>query len=142
MTMPVSTEIMGVSPVHSLPEEFLRAAENFTAMQLEHRSALVAGNSKDIFYWQQAREVAFRNLARKLERVVSFAQENEACALHAQEILGKLLAEEDLLQELALDRQLKVQEQLLVMRKGKEALQGYNINKGLVPQPRYLSNRM
>jgi len=142
MTMPVSTEIMGVSSVHSLPEEFLRAVDNFAAMQLEHRVALAAGNSRDIFYWQQTREMAFRNLVRKLERVVTCAQENEACALHAQEILGKLLAEEDLLQELVLDRQLKVQEQLLLMRKGKEALQGYNINKGLIPRPRYLSNRM
>lgn len=142
MTMPVPTEIMGVSPVYSLPEEFLRAVDDFAAMQMEHRVALVAGNSRDIFYWQQTRERAFRNLVRKLENVVTCAQENDTCALHAQEILGKLLAEEDLLQELVLDRQLKVQEQLLLMRKGKEALQGYNINKGLIPRPRYLSNRM
>lgn len=128
--------------VHGLYEDFLRAAEDFAAMQQEHQAALLAGNSKEVFSWLQSRERAFRGLARMLEMVIGCWQDNAECVVRAREIMGKLLADEDALQELILARRLEVQEQLLAMRKGKEALQGYNINKGLVPRPRYLSNRM
>ena len=77
-----------------------------------------------------------------LEMVSAGGPDNPECVARAKEIMEKLLADEDALQELILVRRLEVQEQLLAMRKGKEALQGYNINKGLVPRPRYLSNRM
>jgi hypothetical protein len=142
MKMSAASEIMGEASAQSLYEDFLRAAEGFTAMQQEHQAALLAGNYKDIFSWVQSREQVFRSLARMLEMVVACAQDNAECAVRAKEIMEKLLAAEDALQELILSRRLEVQEQLLAMRKGKEALQGYNINKGLVPRPKYLSNRM
>lgn len=142
MKMPVLTEEMGESPAHNLFEEFLRAADDFAAMQQEHQAALLAGNFQEVFPWRQSREQAFRGLARILERVVACGEEHTGCIVHARTIMEKLLAEEDGLQKLILARQLKIQEQLQAMRKGKEALHGYNINKGLVPRPRYLSNRM
>ena len=142
MKMPALTEGMSESPCRSLSEDFFRAADDFSAMQQEHQAALLAGNYKDLFSWPQRREQLFRSLARILERMVACGQENRDCAVKAHEIMGKLLAEEGVLQERILAQQLKVQEQLLAMRKGKEALQGYNINKGLVPRPRYLSSRM
>jgi len=140
--MSVATEIMGDASANSLYEDFLRTAENFSIMQQEHQAALLAGNYKDIFSWVQSRERVSASLARILEMVVACGQNNAECAVRAKEIMEKLLADEDALQELILARQLEVQEQLLAMRKGKEALQGYNINKGLIPRPRYLSNRM
>lgn len=139
--MSAASETMGDAPV-SLYEDFLRAAEDFSAMQQEHHAALLVGNSKDVFSWVQGRERAFRGLARMLEMVIGCGQDNAQCVVRAREIMEKLMADEDALQELILARRLEVQEQLLAMRKGKEALQGYNINKGLVPRPRYLSNRM
>ena len=142
MKMSVSTGAMEDSSAHSLSGDFLRAANDFAAMQQEHRAALLAGNCKDLFSWRQSREQVFMSLARILERVVACGQENRECAVRAYEIMGKLLAEEDVLQKQIMARQMKVQEKLLAMRKGKEALQGYNINKGLVPRPRYLSSRM
>lgn len=128
--------------VNSLSEEFLRAADDFGAMQQRHREELLAGNWKNLFSWRQAREQAARRLGGILEKVVACGQENMDGAVRAREIMEKLLSEEDVLQKLIMARQLKVQEQLLAMRKGKEALQGYNINQGLVPRPRYLSNKM
>ena len=142
MKMSAATEMLGDSAVQGLSEDFLRAAGDFSAMQQEHQAALVAGNCKDLFSWRQGREQAFRGLARILEQVVACGQENTGCTVRAQEVMGKLLAEEDVLHHLIMAQQLKVQEQLHAMRKGKEALHGYNINKGLVPRPRYLSNRM
>lgn len=142
MEMPAARERMDDASAHDLYEDFLRAAADFAAMQQEHQAALLAGNSKDVFSWVQSRERAFRGLARMLEMVIACGQDNTECAVRAKEIMEKLLADEDALQELILARRLEVQEQLLAMRKGKEALQGYNINKGLVPRPRYLSNRM
>ena len=139
--MPGSSEIMGESSAPGLSEDFSRAADDFAAMQQEHRAALVAGNLKDLFSWGYGRERAFRRLAVILERVVACGQENKGCVASAREKMGKLLAEEEVLRELILARQLKMQEQLLAMRKGKEALQGYNMNKRLVPQPKYLSSR-
>lgn len=140
--MPAATAIMGDAPVKSLHKDFLRAAEDFSAMQQEHQTALLAGNYKDIFFWVQSRERAFRSLVRIFDVVVACARDNAECAVRAKEIMKKLLVDEDALQELILARRVEVQEQLLTMRKGKEALQGYNITKGLVPRPRYLSNRM
>lgn len=140
--MSAANERMDVVSVTGLDEDFLRAAADFAAMQQEHQAALLAGNSKDVFFWVQGRERAFRGLARMLEMVIACGQDNTEGVAHAKKIMEKLLADEDVLQELILARRLEVQEQLLAMRKGKEALQGYNINKGLVPRPRYLSNRM
>lgn len=140
--MPAASERMDEVSATGLDEDFFRAAADFAAMQQEHQAALLAGNSKDVFSWVQSRERAFRSLARMLEMVIASAQDNTEGVVHAKEIMEKLLADEDALQELILARRLEVQEQLLAMRKGKEALQGYNINKGLVPRPRYLSNRM
>ncbi|MFH1019043.1 MAG: hypothetical protein V1782_00320 [Pseudomonadota bacterium] len=140
--MSVLTEVLGESASQSLCEYFFQAADDFAAMQQEHRAALIAGNCKDLFSWRQSREQAFRNLARILEKVVACGQDIKWQIVSAQKTMEKLLAEEDVLREVIMVRQLKVQEQLLAMRKGKEALQGYNINKGLVPRPRYLSNRM
>ena len=142
MKMSVASEIMDDASVNGLYEDFLRAAEDFAAMQQEHQAALLAGNCKDVFFWVQSRERVFRSLARMLEMVSAGGPDNPECVARAKEIMEKLLADEDALQELILVRRLEVQEQLLAMRKGKEALQGYNINKGLVPRPRYLSNRM
>lgn len=142
MKMPDAAEIRGdVSPAGML-EGFSQAAEDFSAMQRDHRDALAAGNCTDVLSWRQSREQAFRGLVRMLERVVDCGQDNPGGVARVREIMEKLLAEEDALQELILARRLKVQEQLLAMRKGKEALQGYNMNKGLVPRPRYLSSRM
>ncbi|MFA6498089.1 MAG: hypothetical protein WC256_11455 [Desulfurivibrionaceae bacterium] len=142
MKISISTEVLSDSPAYSLFEDFLQAADAFSVMQQEHQAALISGNCKDVFSWRQGREQAFRSLVRMLEQVVACGKDNKEYAVCAQEIMGQLLAGEDALQELIIARQLKVQEQLLAMRKGKEALQGYNINKGLVPRPRYLSNRM
>jgi len=142
MKTPVSNEVMGDTPVHGLLEDFLRAADDFGAMQQEHRVALLAGECKDLLSWRQSREQAFRGLARMLERVVARGQDNQGCVVRVREIMAKLLADEDVLQKLILAQQLKLKDQLQAMRKGKEALQGYNINKGLVPRPRYLSSRM
>ncbi len=111
-------------------------------MQQEHRTALACGACKDIFSWRERREHAFRGLVRIVEKMVAGDGRNIRHGVRARDIMEKLLAEEDLLQELVMARQLEVQEQLLAMRKGKEALQGYNMNKGLVPRPRYLSSRM
>jgi hypothetical protein len=140
--MSAASERVGEVSAAGLYEDFLRAAEDFSAMQQEHQAALLAGNSKDVFSWLQTREQAFRGLARMLEMVIGCWRDNAECVARAKEIMEKLLADEDALQELILARRLEVQEQLLAMRKGKEALQGYNINKGFVPRPRYLSNRM
>jgi len=142
MQISISTEVLDDSSAQSLFEDFSRAADDFAAMQQEHRAALLAGNCKDLFPWRQSREQAFRGLARILERVVACGEDTIGCVARVREIMETLLAEEDMLQELILSHQLKIQEQLHAMRKGKEALQGYNINKGLVPRPRYLSNRM
>lgn len=142
MKMSVATEGMDEASVYSLSEDFLRTADDFSAMQQEHRTALLAGNCKDFLFWRQSREQAFRGLVRILERVVACGQDDKRCALSAREIMKKLLAEEDVLQELIVARQLKLQDQLQAMRKGKEALQGYSTNKGQVPRPRYLSSRM
>ncbi len=142
MKMSAPNEVMGDAPVHGLLEEFLRAADDFGAMQQEHRDALLAGECKDLLSWRQGREQAFRGLARMLEMVVTWGQDDHGCVVRVREIMAKLLAEEDVLRKLILAHQLKLKEQLQAMRKGKEALQGYNINKGLVPRPRYLSSRM
>lgn len=142
MKMPDAAKILGDVSLAGMVEDFSQAVEDFSAMQQEHRDALAAGNCKDIFSWRQSREQAFRGVVRMLERVVASGRDNQGCVVRVHEIMGKLLAEEDALQELILARRLKAQEQLLAMRKGKEALQGYNINKGLVPRPRYLSSRM
>lgn len=142
MKMSAPNKVMGDAPVHGLLEEFLRAADDFGAMQQEHRDALLAGECKDLLSWRQGREQAFRGLARMLEMVVARGQDDHGCVVRVREIMAKLLAEEDVLHELILAQQLKLKEQLQAMRKGKEALQGYNINKGLVPRPRYLSSRM
>lgn len=142
MKISVPTKTVGELPARSLPEEFLQAADDFAAMQQAHRAALLAGKGKDFLFWRQCREQAFRDLARILERVVACGQDDKDCIVSAHKIIKKLLAEEDVLQELIVARQLKVQEQLLSMRKGKEALQGYNINQGLVPRPKYFSSRL
>lgn len=142
MKMPDAAEIPGDVSRTGLLVDFSQAAEDFSAMQQEHRDALAAGNCTDIFSWRQGREQAFRGLVRMLERVIAQGQDNPGGVVRVREIMEKLLAEEDALQELILARRLKVQEQLLAMRKGKEALQGYNMYKGLVPRPRYLSSRM
>ncbi|MFA7349076.1 MAG: hypothetical protein WCZ86_15095 [Desulfurivibrionaceae bacterium] len=142
MKMSVANEMMADAPVHGLLEDFLRAADDFGAMQQEHRAALLAGECKDLLSWRQSREQSFRGLARMLERVVACGQDNHGCIVRVREIMAKLLADEDVLQQLVLGQQLKLKDQLQAMRKGKEALQGYNINKGLVPRPRYLSSRM
>src|SRR3990167_3713287 len=139
MKMSVVTEVMEDSSGHGLAEDFFRAAGDFDAMQQEHRTALLAGNGKDLFSWRQSREQAFRGLVRILERVVACGQDDKGCVVSAREIMEKLLAEEDVLQELIVAHQLKLQDQLQAMRKGKEALQGYSMNKGQVPRPRYLS---
>lgn len=142
MKMPDAAEIRGdVSPAGML-ENFAQAAEDFSAMQQEHRDALAAGNCTDVFSWRQSREQAFRGLVRMLENIAARGWDNPGGVVRVREIMEKLLAGEDALQKLILARRLKVQEQLLAMRKGKEALQGYNMNKGLVPRPRYLSSRM
>jgi|SRR3989339_79704 len=141
MNISTSTGVID-SFVQTLFADFLRAADYFAAMQQEHKAELLAGRCKEHFPWQQHREKAFRGLARMLDRVVACAEDNKEDILRVQEIMVKLLAQEDVLQKLILARQLKIQGQLPAMRKGKEALQGYNINKGLVPRPRYLSNRM
>ena len=140
--MLAASEIIGDASANGLYADFLRAAEDFATMQQEHKTALLVGNYKDIFPWVQSRERVFRNLARSLEVLTACDQDNAESAVRAKEIMRKLLADEDTLQALMLTRRLEVQEQLLAMRKGKEALQGYNINKGLVPRPKYLSNRM
>lgn len=142
MKMAVATEAGGDSAAQGLFEDFFRAADDFAAMQQEHRAALLAGNGKNLFSWRQGREQAFRGLVRLLDKVVDCGQDDQGCAVRAWEITKKLLAEEGELQELVLARQLQVQEQILAMRKGKEALQGYNMNQGLVPRPSYLSSRM
>ena len=142
MKTSASTEVMGDLVAQSLAEDFLLAADDFAVMQQEHRAALLAGNSKEIFSWRQGREQAFRNLARILERVVAGGKDDKGCVVRAREIMRKLLVEEEVLQELVMVCQVQVQEQLLGIRKGKEVLHGYNINKGLVPRPRYLSSRM
>ncbi|MFA7383742.1 MAG: hypothetical protein WC001_09845 [Desulfurivibrionaceae bacterium] len=142
MKMSVPAELMDVSANLGLFEDFARAADDFFAMQQAHQAAFLAGNSKEHFSWRQSREQAFRGLARMLDRVVACGEDNKESVIRVQEIMVKLLAEEDMLQKLVLARQLEIQGQLPAMRKGKEALQGYNINKGLVPRPRYLSNRM
>lgn len=140
--MAVLTKGVGKLPVHSLFDEFFRVADDFDAMQQKHRGELLAGNWKNLFSWRQNREQAVRRLGGILEKVVACGQDNADGVVRAREIMRKLLVEEDVLRELILDRQLKMQEQLLAMRKGKVALQGYNINQGQVPRPRYLSNKM
>ena len=142
MKISASTEVLGNSSGHNLFEDFFQVADDFAAMQRKHQAALVEGNCKDLFSWRQGREQAFRGLVRSLEQVVACGQDNKEGFIRAHEVMGKLLADEDVMHELFMAHQLKVQEQLLAMRKGKEVLQGYNINKGLVPRPRYLSNRM
>ncbi|MCX5876785.1 MAG: hypothetical protein NT087_10935 [Deltaproteobacteria bacterium] len=142
MKISASTEIMGDVLAHSLSEDFIRAADDFAAMQQEHQAALLAENCNDLLPWQQSREMAFKSLAQTLERVVACGEDNKECIVRAQKIMEELLAKEDVLQKLIMARQLEVQEQLLAMRKGKEVLQGYNINKGLVPRPSYLSNKL
>ena len=138
-----STEISGGVSAVDLSGDFLQAAEDFAIMQQAHRQALLAGEWRDIFAWAKNREHVFRRLAGILEKIVGSRQENqENVVRHAHETMKKLLADEEVLRELVVVQQLKMQEQLLTMRKGKEALQGYNINKGLVPRPKYLSNRM
>lgn len=140
--MAVATEVRDDVSGCALSEDFFRAAEDFAAMQQGHRDALLAGNGKGFFSWRQNRERAFRSLVRILDKLVAGGQDDKGFVVGALEIMRKLLAEEDVLQELILARQLKTQEQLLAMRKGKEALQGYSMNKGQVPRPRYLSSRM
>ena len=140
--MAVATEARGDLTGHSLSEDFSRAAADFAAMQQEHQAALLAENGKDLFSWRQNREHAFRGLVRILDKLVAGGQDDKGFVFCAREIMEKLLAGEDALQELILAHQLKIQEQLLAMRKGKEALQGYSMNKGQVPRPRYLSSRM
>lgn len=142
MKISVPAEVMDDSVSLGLFEDFFRAAEDFSAMQQAHQAALLAGNCKEHFPWRQSREEAFRGLVRMLDRVVACGENNKEGVIRVQEIMVKLLAEEEVLQKLILARQLEIQGQLPAMRKGKEALQGYNINKGLVPRPRYLSNRM
>ena len=139
--MSVSREVMDEASTHRLFENFFLAADDFCAVQQEHRAALAAGNFKDLFSWQYAREQAFRRLAAILEKIVACGQEEKGEIARVREVMEKLLAEEDVLQELVMARQMKVQEQLAAMRKGKEALHGYNLNKGLGPRPRYLSSR-
>ena len=140
--MAVATEVRADLSGCALAEDFFRAADDFAVMQQEHRDALLAGNGKGFFSWRQNRECAFRSLVRILDKVVAGGQDDKGFVFCAREIMEKLLAGEDALQELILAHQLKIQEQLLAMRKGKEALQGYSMNKGQVPRPRYLSNRM
>ena len=79
MKMSVSTGAMEDSSAHSLSGDFLRAANDFAAMQQEHRAALLAGNCKDLFSWRQSREQAFRGLARILERVVACGEDTTGC---------------------------------------------------------------
>ena len=142
MNISASTEKMGDALVSSLFEDFFLAANDFSLMQQDHRAALLAGNGKDLFFWRQSRERAFRSLTRNLDKVVACGQDNAEGVVRVREVMGKLLAEEDVLQELILAQRLKMQEQLLAMRRGKEVLQGYSMNKGQVPRPRYLSSRM
>jgi len=142
MKISASSEVTGDTSANSLIEDFLRAADDYAAMQQEHRAALLEGDWKDLFSWRQRRDLEFRSLVRILGRVIACGPENRECVVSAREITEKLLAEEKVLQELVVARQLKVKEQLLSMRKGKEALGGYNINKGLGSRPRYLSSRM
>jgi len=142
MKISVPAEVMDDSVNLGLFEDYSRAADDFFAMQQAHQAALLAGNCEEHFSWRQSREQAFRGLARMLERVVACGEDNKEGVIRVREIMVKLLAQEDVLQKLILVRQLEIQGQLPAMRKGKEALQGYNINKGLVPRPRHLSNRM
>ncbi|HIJ90238.1 MAG: hypothetical protein OEV89_05665 [Desulfobulbaceae bacterium] len=137
----VSSEVMGDLSASTLSEDFRRAATEFAAMQQAQQAALLAGNCKDLFSWRQNRERAFRGIARILEKLAACGQETTGCIAVARKIIQQLLAEEIVLQELIARQQLQVQEQLLAMRKGKEALLGYNMKKGLVPRPRYLSSR-
>ena len=83
--MPGSSEVMGESSASGLSEDFFRAADDFGAMQQEHREALAAGNLKDLFSWGYGRERAFRRLAVILERVVACGQENKGCVASARE---------------------------------------------------------
>lgn len=140
--MAVATEVRADLSGWTLLEDFFRAAEDFAAMQQGHQAELLAESGKDLFFWRQGRERAFRSLVRILDKLVAGVQDDKEVVVRALEITEKLLAEEDVLQELILARQLKMQEQIHAMHKGKEALQGYSMNKGQVPRPRYLSSRM
>ncbi len=142
MQMSALTCAMDDLPENRLCDDFSRAADDFAVMQQEHRAALFAGNCKDLFSWRQSREEAFRCLVRILDKVVACGQDNKGCAVRVREIMGKLLAEEEVLQGFVAAQRLKMQEQLLAMRKGKEVLQGYSMNKGQVPRPRYLNSKM
>ncbi|HCC54798.1 MAG TPA: hypothetical protein DEQ20_07740 [Desulfobulbaceae bacterium] len=133
---------MNDATARALFDYFFQAADDFAAMQQEHQAALLAGSFKELFRWQQNREKAFRSLAHVLERVVVCGDVDQETLARVRASVAELLTEEDVLQKLIVARQLKVQGQLPAMRKGKEALQGYNINKGQVTRPRYLSNRM
>lgn len=125
----------------NLREDFSRAAAEFALMQQEHLAALADGNCGDVLSWQQRREEVFRALARQLERITGDGQADGDCVVLVKATVKKLLDAEKILDDCLAVRRARIKEQLAAMHKGKDALQGYSMNKGAGPKPRYLSSR-
>ncbi|MGV1099866.1 hypothetical protein ACUUL3_10725 [Thiovibrio sp. JS02] len=124
-------------------EDVLTAVAAFARMQAEHLAALAEGNCKNCLAWQSEREERFMALALALESVHGgdFPVEKVFLA-ELREMIQELLRRENALRRSVEAKKNDLRAQLDAMRRGRGALQGYSINRGLVPRPKYLSNRM
>lgn len=121
--------------------DFCRATEAFVASQRLHGQALADGNLRDVFVWQNERELSFREIVRNLELLVSsgkLAGDQLRAVLNGLQIV---IAGEDELKLQVEARQQELQAQLFSMRRGRGALQGYSLRRGGMSGPRYLSSR-
>lgn len=119
--------------------DFCRQVREFSRMQEKHRLALLGENVKDVCLWEQERELMFRRLLRGFDNFRGSGGKgfSDTTAGLVKELLD---AEDELLRLVAEWRQ-RMGARLAMMRKGRDVLSGYSLNRGHSQAPRFLSSR-
>ena len=126
------------------PEQtaILEAIEQFALTQGEQYAALCADQSPDFAAFQEQRQKGFRRLQHHLEALADLAGlEKKEFVLLVRDKIGELLAAEQQLAKAVQKRRQEIGAQLALIRRGRQVLAKFSVNRGGAALPRFLSNR-